>query len=367
MSFNGLGMSLGNLSRLSDAETRSISAENPNGAKAGGARAEADPNGPACELGKGWKCSPYVTIPPMTTVTIADIDGMGAIQSMWITGTIVNRETIIRFYWDNDEIPAIECPVCDFFGVHFPLQNRDHPQDGPYVHINSLPVAVNPNRALNCFWEMPFRKRARITVENRHPKWTSDCFYQINYTLTEVPEDCAYFHAQFRRTNPLPYGEKYTILDGVKGNGHYVGVTMGYGINNSRWWGEGEIQFFIDGDEEYPTICGTGTEDYFGGAFNWEIDGQYTTYSTAFCGMHQVLKPNGLYLSQHRQCMYRWHVMDPVRFKENLCVKIQALGWNYDGTFQLGTHDICSTAFWYSDQTNSGESTLPSREYLRVY
>ena len=367
MSFNGLGMSLGNLSRLSDAETRSISAENPNGAKAGGARAEADPNGPACELGKGWKCSPYVTIPPMTTVTIADIDGMGAIQSMWFGGFIVNRETIIRMYWDNDEIPAVECPLCDFFGVHFPLQDREYPQGGPYVHINSLPVAVNPNRGLNCFWEMPFRKHARITIENRHPKNSADCFYQINYTLTEIPEDCAYFHAQFRRTNPLPYGEKYTILDGVKGNGHYVGVTMGYGINNSRWWGEGEIQFFIDGDEEYPTICGTGTEDYFGGAFNWEIDGQYTTYSTAFCGMHQVLKPNGLYLSQHRQCMYRWHVMDPIRFKKDLTVKIQALGWNYDEAFQLGTHDICSTAFWYSDQTNSGESTLPSREYLRVY
>lgn len=366
MKFNGLGMNLGNLSRLSDAQTKSISAENPRGEKGAGAQAEPNPNGPERELGKGWKCSPCVLIGPNGTATIADIEGMGAIQSIWFGGTIVNRDVIVRFYWDGDETPAIECPLPDFFGVHYPFQDAVKPWAGPLCHINSLPVAVNPNRGLNCYWEMPFKKRARITVENRHPVNHVACFYQINYTLTEVPEDCGYFHAQFRRTNPLPYGEKYTILDGVKGEGHYVGVSMGYGINNNGWWGEGEIQFFIDGDDEYPSICGTGTEDYFGGAYNWEVDGKYTTYSTAFCGMHQVLLPDGLYNSQHRHSLYRWHVMDPVRFKKDLRIQIQAIGWTSDGTYLPGTHDICSTAFWYSSSTSSGVSTLPSREYLRI-
>ena len=366
MSFNGLGMNLGNLSRLSSAETKSISAENPTGAKGGGAHADAAADGPSRELGKGWKCSPYIDIGPESTAVLADITGMGAIQSMWFAGGIVNRDMILRIYWDGSAKPAVECPLPDFFGVHFPMQDMRNPSKGPFIHINSMPVAVNPNRGLNCFWEMPFRKRAYITLENRHPSKSVACFFQINYTLTEVPDDCAYFHAQYRRTNPVPYGEVYTILDGVTGNGHYVGTSMGYGINNNGWWGEGEIKFYLDGDEEYPTICGTGTEDYFGGAYNWEVDGRYATYSTAFCGMHQVLLPDGLYNSQQRHCMYRWHIMDPIRFKKDIRVTIQSLGWSVDGTFMPGMHDICSTAYWYSSQTDSPDHPLPDRKYLRI-
>ncbi len=112
-------------------------------------------------------------------------------------------------------------------------------------------------------------QRARFTLENRSEEQLT-VYYQINYTLTEVPEDCAYFHAQFRRTNPLPYKEVYTILDGVSGAGHYVGTYMAWGVNNNGWWGEGEIKFFIDGDGAFPTICGTGTEDYFCGAYNFD-------------------------------------------------------------------------------------------------
>jgi len=363
--FNGLGLHLGNLHRLSEAETRSISAENPTGEKGKGARAKADESGPARELGEGWKCRPCVRIEPGTELNIAEIAGPGALQSMWLGG-YVGRDFILRIYWDDQEKPSVECPLSDFFAVPWTRWDSTNPHKGPYVQIDSLPVAVNPNRGLNCFWEMPFRENCRITMENLHPQKTLPCFYQINYSLTDIPQDSAYFHAQFRRTNPLPYGEPYTILDGVRGKGHYVGTSMGWGINNDKWWGEGEIKFYLDGDEQYPTICGTGTEDYFGGSYNWEVDGEYVTYSTPFMGMHQVLKPDGLYQAQHRHSMYRWHVKDPVRFQADLKVTIQALGWRSERRYLPGQHDICSTAYWYQELPAAPFPELPQRNELEI-
>ncbi len=174
-------------------------------------------------------------------------------------------------------------------------------------------------------------------MENRHPIDRLPCFYQINYTQTDVPDDVAYFPAQFRRVNPLSYKEVYTILDRIDGPSHYLGTSMGWGINNNGWWGEGGIKFFMDGDSDFPTICGTGTEDYFGGSYNWDVDGQYATYSTPFMGMHQVLQLDGLYNSQQRHVMYRWHVMDPTRFQNDLRVTIQAQGWRSKGRFYPGS------------------------------
>ncbi|MDP9309601.1 MAG: DUF2961 domain-containing protein [Chloroflexota bacterium] len=364
--FNGLGMTLGNLARVAKAQTRSISAENPTGEKGKGAMAEPEPNGPARELSRGWKCRPYVLIEPGQTYVLAEIDGPAAIQSMWFGGTIVSRDFILRMYWEDQDQPSVECPLPDFFATPWPFQLTNAPTRGPFTAVNSLPVSVNPNRALNCFWEMPFRKRCRMTLENRNPNHTAPCYYQINYTLTDVPDDAAYFHAQFRRVNPLPYGEVYTILDRVSGEGQYVGTSMGWGINNNGWWGEGEIKFYIDGDTEFPTICGTGTEDYFGGSYDWEVDGQYVTYSTPFMGMHQVLRPDGTYQSQHRHAMYRWHVMDPVRFQQDLRVTIQALGWRSEGRFLPGTHDIASVAYWYQMLPTPAFPPLPDRNYLEI-
>jgi len=364
--FTGLGMSLGTLSRLSKAKTRSISAENPTGEKGKGAMAEADPRGPARELGPGWKCRPAVPIAPGETLTIADIEGPGAIQSMWWGGTIVSRDFILRIFWDGQEQPSVECPLPDFFASPWAGQNPRGPNRGPFAPVNSLPVAVNPCRGLNCFWEMPFRSHCRITLENRHPSDTRRAFYQINYTLTDVPDDAACFHAQFRRVNPVPYGEVYTIADGIQGEGHYVGTSMGWSVNNSGWWGEGEIKFFIDGDGEFPTLCGTGTEDYFGGSYNWDVEGAYATYTTPFLGMHQVLRPDGLYSSQHRHAMYRWHVMDPVRFEQDLRVTIQALGWRSEGRYLPGQHDICSVAFWYQTLPTAPFPALGNRNALEI-
>ena len=252
--FDGLNMNLGNLPRLSKAKSRSISAENFTGEKGKGAMATEGYGAKAArELGQGWKVSPAVHIDGTTTFTLADIEGPGAIQSMWITGNLT-RDTILRIYWDGQEHPSVEVPIPDFFACGW----------GPSVQINSIPVNVNPKNGFNCFWCMPFKKHCRMTLENRGPKQIP-CYYQINYTLTDVPEDVAYFHAQFRRSNPLPYKEVFTIVDGIEGMGHYVGTHMAWGVHNSGWWGEGEIKFFMDGDEEFPTVCGTGTEDYFGG------------------------------------------------------------------------------------------------------
>ncbi len=362
--FNGLGMHLGNLWQLSSAKTRSISAENPTGEKGKGAMAEADPNGPARELGRGWKCRAWIPIECGQTVTLADVDGPGAIQSIWLTGNL-RRDMILRIYWDNQAAPSVECPAADFFGAPW-VTPEDFSAKGNPIILNSLPVCVNPSRGMNCFWEMPFRKHCRITMENRHVKDRLVLYYQINYTLTDVPDDAAYFHAQWRRVNPLPYGQVYTILDGVKGKGHYVGTVMGWGINNNRWWGEGEIKFYIDGDAEFPTICGTGTEDYFGGAYNWDVAGQYTTYTTPFLGMHQVIRPDGTYNAQHRHAMYRWHIMDPVRFEQDLKVTIQALGWRSEGRFLPGTHDICSVAYWYQALPAAPFPPLPDRNGMEI-
>jgi hypothetical protein len=363
MSFNGMGLGLGNLSRLSSAKSRSISAENPTGGKGMGAMAE--PREPARSLGRGWKCRPTVDFGPRETVTLADIDGPGVIQSIWMT-TEPGRDLILRFYWEGQEQPSVECPLPDFFAVPWSYAGRGTMPTAPFAQLTSLPVAVNPNFGLNCFWEMPFRRHCRITVENLHPEKGAFLYYQVNYALTDVPEDAALFHAQFRRVNPLPRGDVYTILDGVRGQGHYVGVSMGWGINHNGWWGEGELKCYLDGDSEFPTVCGTGLEDYFGGAWDWEVDKQYQTYTTPFLGMYEVIRPDGLYSSQQRFALYRWHIVDPIRFERDLRITIQALGHGSDGLPQLGTHDICSTVYWYQSLPTAPFPALPPRQALLV-
>jgi hypothetical protein len=354
--FNGLGMGLGNLARLSPARTRSISPENFSGEPGqGGMATKGTGTHAARDLGQGWKISPSVQIGAGDTFVLASIDGPGAIQSMWFTGRGLGRDTVLRAYWDGQAQPSIECPLPDFFGAGW----------GPFAQLSSLPVAVNPINGLNCFWQMPFRTSARLTLENRSPE-ACTCYYQVNYALTDVPDDAAYFHAQFRRTNPVPYKSVYTVLDGVSGQGHYVGTYLAVGVTNSGWWGEGEIKFFIDDDAEFPTICGTGTEDYFGGAYDWDVDGQYVTYSTPFVGMHQVLRPDGLYRSQTRFGMYRWHIPDPIRFQRSLRVRLQALGWRSQRRYLPLQCDMASVAYWYQRLPGAVFPELPDRDYLEI-
>ncbi len=354
--FNGLNMSLGNLSRLSNAKSRSISAENFTGEKgAGGMATEGTGAECAKDLGQGWKVSPSVEVEAGQTFELADIEGPGAIQQIWICPTGNWRYSILRFYWDGEPEPSIEVPIGDFFCQGW----------GEYAHVNSLPVCVNPGSALNCYWEMPFRKRCVITFENLADEKVI-LYNQINYTLTDVPDDVAYLHAQWRRTNPLPYKDDYTIIDGIKGKGHFVGTYMAWQVNNTGWWGEGEIKFFMDGDGEFPTICGTGTEDYFCGSYNFDRDGQYTEFTTAYAGLPQVIRGDGAYKSQQRFGLYRWHIMDPIRFEEDLRVTIQALGWRSGDRYLPLQDDIASVAFWYQAEPHAPFPKLPGRDSLEV-
>lgn len=358
--FNGLDMNLGNLSRLSSAKSRSISPENFTGEKGQGGRCKLEDGSAkeaARDLGQGWKVNPFLVLPAKETVLIADIHGMGAIQHIWMTPVGQWRNTILRIYWEENENPSVECPVGDFFCCGWQQ----------YFQISSLPVCVNPGSGLNCYWSMPFRKRCKITLENRDEKPVT-VYYQIDYTLTEVPEDCAYFHGQFRRTNPLPYKSDYTILDGIKGKGQYVGTYMAWGVHNNGWWGEGEIKFFIDGDALYPTICGTGTEDYFCGAYNFEdphTHAGYVPFSTPYTGL-QVVRTDQLYQVQKRFGMYRFHILDPIRFETDLKVTIQALGWREAGRYLPLQDDISSVAFWYQDLPCAPFPELPDKDYLEI-
>lgn len=361
--FNGLGLSLGNLSTLSGAQTRSISAENFTGAK-GEAGKATDGTGAAAarELGLGWKVSPSIHVKGYQTVTLADIEGPGAIQQIWCTvHPKYWRAIVLRMYWDHEETPSVEVPIGDFFCMGWCER----------ANLTSLPVSVNPAGGFNCYWEMPFHRHARITIESLIPDDIMGFYYQINYTLTEVPANKATFHAQFRRVNPLPYKEVCTILDGVTGQGHYVGTYLAWGVNNNGWWGEGEIKFYMDGDREFPTICGTGTEDYFGGAWDFEQPiGHYCEFSSPYSGLPQVIRPDGLYHASTRFGMYRWHIMDPIRFQQDLKVTIQALGWRMPlegkGRYLPMQDDIASTAFWYQAEPHAAYPELPTFEFLEV-
>ncbi|MCL4742722.1 MAG: DUF2961 domain-containing protein [Phycisphaerales bacterium] len=338
------------LARLAPARSRSISAENPTGAKGAGAQASPGDD-PHCsdagrDLGRGWKIRPCLrNVEPGQTLTLAEIAGPGVIRHVWCTVLhAVHRWVRLRVYYDGSDRPSIDVPLGDFFANGL---------DGAAL-VNSLPVAVNPKGGMNCYWPMPFRKGVRIDVTNDGRERISEFFYQIDYTLEEVPEDAAYLHASWRRAMTTRERPEHVILETVRGRGHYVGTYLVWNQLSTGWWGEGEVKFFIDGDApDGPTICGTGTEDYFGGAWGFVMDHaadlRPTTYSTAFLGY-----PQAVYEASPRvgprppaHALYRWHVPDPVRFERDLRVTVQALGWWPGGRYQPLTDDIASTAFWY--------------------
>jgi len=350
--------------KLSDAETRSVTAENVYGEKGKGGMAEVSevpqaevmkigqkwdgPNTCARDLGRTWKVRPCITLPPGSTTTLMDVDGPGVIQHIWITmSEKFYRDAIIRIYWDGETTPSVESPIGDFFCNSWKTRTA----------VLAMPINVNSKGGFNCYFPMPFRKHAKITVENRAPEALGGFFYTVNYALTPVAEDDAYFHAQFRRTNPLPYKEDYVILDGVKGKGHYVGTFMAWQQNSQGWWGEGEFKVFLDGDKEFPTICGTGTEDYFGGAWCFGEN-----YSAPYLGYHAG-KGNDV---GNRHLLYRFHIMDPIRFHQDLKVTMQAIGWRSEGRYLPLQDDIASVAYWYQTEPHTPFPTLGDRDALEV-
>lgn len=345
-----------NFSKITNAKTRSISAENFTGEKGkGGMSTDGPARGCARELGQKWKLSPAVVIKKDTTFTLADIEGNGMIKHIWMTpSNVIGRFAIIRMYWDNSEVPSVECPVGDFFCS---------PTLPDFYPVSSVPVCVNPRNGLNCYWDMPFRKNAKITIENIGEE-DFILYFQIDYELCDVPDDLGYFHAQFNRENPTGEKKDYTIIDKIEGKGQYVGTYMLWGSNNGGWWGEGEIKFFMDGDDEFPTICGTGTEDYFCGAYGFINEEKYEAFSNLYSGF-TPLKRDELNRTQPRFSMYRWHLNDPIRFEKDLKVTIQAIGWRSGGRYLPLREDISSVAFWYQDKPAT-KSFLQPRDELEI-
>ena len=372
--FNGLNMNMGNLYRLSDAKTRSISPENFTGEKGkagmadpkyGDQRNVANAHNAARDLGQGWKVNPYIRIDAGETITLAEIEGPGAIQHIWMTPTGNWRYSILRIYWDDEKEPSVECPVGMFFGMGW----------NKYAPLSSLAVCVNPGSAFNCYWTMPFRKKCKITMENINESDRMTLYYQIDYTLTDVPKDAGYLHAQFRQQIPNTTSV-YTIADGIRGQGQYVGVYMAWGVHNNGWWGEGEIKFYMDGDTEFPTICGTGTEDYFCGSYDFDTrtkneagveEVNYTEFCTPYSGLSQVIRGDGHYNVMQRFGMYRWHVTDPIRFQKDLKVTIQDLGWRQGGRYLAQKSDIASVCFWYQAEPHAKFPVLPGWQELEIH
>ena len=343
----GLLFGLGSLPIITDAETRSISAENPDGAKGGGAREDPRGQGAARELGPGWKVRPCIDLKKGETVTLADIKGPGVIRHIWITvRPEALRSCVLRFYWDGRRAPSVEAPLGDFFALGHGIRTK----------VVSLPVAVCPNGGMNCYWPMPFRKHARVTITNDCHEDHGGFFYQVDYALTAVPKEAGCFHAQWRRTLTTRERPEHVILDGVKGRGHYVGTYLAWTPLSAGWWGEGEVKFYIDGDTKHPTYCGTGTEDYFGGAWCFfGPENREEPYNSPFLGLPLAQSPGEV----RRMGLYRWHIMDPIHFRKDLRVTVQALGWWPGGKYQPLTDDVASVAYWYQALPHAEFPPLP--------
>jgi hypothetical protein len=348
---SSLGGGVGTLPLLTRARTRSISAENPTGDIGLGGRAVPNPGEPkpaasaraADDLGQGWKVKPFLRVNAGETVTLVDVDGPGIIQHIWMVEGL-SRANILRFYWDNETTPSVEVPTPDFFAVGHEM----------FARVNSQVVIVNPANALNCYWPMPFRHHARITFSNEGPKDLDLLAFQINYVLAPVPKEAGYFHAQWRRADSAQQNP-YVILDGVRGKGRYAGTFLAWTQRTKGWFGEGEIKFFMDGDGKFPTICGTGTEDYFCGSYGFQAP-----YTTAYTGT--TLPADADHEPPNYWSLYRWHILDPICFDRDLKVTIQALGWGSDGRYKLLSDDIASVAYWYQAEPHAPFPPLPPLE-----
>lgn len=329
---------------IDDASTFAFSAENPTGTRGGGGRG-----------GDCTKLSPTVVIPAGETVTLVDVEGPGVIQNMWFTG-YVGHSFILRIYWDDQAHPSVEAPLSAFFGCAYDENFVD--RDGRYPVLNSAMLLVAPGRGCNCFFEMPFCRRCRITMENRGAKEEA-LYYIITGCRRDVPENIGFFHATYRQEHPVRKGRSYTVVDGIRGKGQFLGLTLATGMNgNSTCWVEGEARMYID-DDAYPSIHYTGTEDYFTGSYGFGNDiyiKRYQTFSGLYSGLYAILGDNdAFYNGQQRFLLYRFHVPDPIRFDEAFRMTLDNLGWTgprYD--------DYTSVAYWYQTLPSAPLKPLPS-------
>lgn len=341
--------------------SRAINGENLRGEK-----------GQAClsdgGLGAGRKGSPCLNnIKPSTQAILMDIDGPGVIRHIWITvaeqwenEAFLYRDLVLRMYWDGEDFPSVETPLGDFFCCGF----------GRYTQIGALPICVNPTRAMNCYFPMPFKSHAKITIENQSTITIPSLFFQIDYQeFDEIPEESLYFHALWQRERTTKIREDYTILT-AEGKGQYVGTYFAISTLQRYWWGEGEFKFFLDGDTKNPTISSTGTEDYFGGAWSFGKQEAGVTKEATFCSPYSgfpyfsrndpyAQSPYFINDQPTERGLYRFHILDPILFEHDLRVDVQQIGANQNGLFER-QDDVSSVAYWYQAEPHLLFPTLLS-------
>ncbi len=322
--------------------SRSISFENPTGEPGMGGQA-------ASNLGVGRKGFPWKNIASGETVVLCDIDGPGSIRHIWMTGSFKNnpkamRSMVIRAYWDGQEHPSIECPLGDFMGF----------AHGKVNSYQSAVHSVGKKASLNFWLPMPFQKSAKITISNKGAEGIS-FFYQMDYTIGDVhPEKLGRLHTCFRRQNPTTLKKDFEILPKRKGEGRFIGTVLGVRSLENKWWGEGEVKFFMDGDTEFPTICGTGAEDYVGISYGM----QQTPFMYHGCS----------WIKDGFISMYRWHLPDPIYWKEECRITIQQIGYSVEQREETGhplyerVDDWSSATFWYESIPSAKLPELPNLE-----
>lgn len=297
---------------------------------------------------KNWKTSnvDFVPVLPGKTLTLADIKGPGSIRRIWMTVLPsepgFSRLMSLRIYWDGEKEPSVQCPIGDFFGVGHGVQ----------AVVDSIPVHTSAEgRARSCYWVMPFRKSARVTITNDGSKATWGLYYQLDGVYEKVSAGTPTFHAMYRQEFPAKKGD-YLIAD-IKGRGQYVGTVVSVRSLSEGWFGEGNDYFYVDGAVE-PTLRGTGFEDYFGEA--WALRVTNGPYSG--CPFF-----DGGFVGGRASC-YRWHVPDPIHFERSLRVEIQhqGVGQNAKGEWVNNVErpdEYSSAAFWYQLGPHAPYPPLP--------
>jgi Protein of unknown function (DUF2961) len=305
----------------------------------------------------------FRAIPPGETLTVLDEPGPGTITHIWFTladdESYHLKKMVFRIYWDEEATPSVETPLGDFFGLGL----------GEYFLFQSVPLSVGPNKALNCFFPMPFQKHARITVTN-NGKERVDAFYfniDVQAYSKPLPPDTLYFHAQYRQASPnhgwtsqwhdngeplvndkknLRGEDNYVWMEAT-GRGHFVGVTMSVLQNQDFWWGEGDDMFFIDG-ETSPSITGTGSEDYFLGAYDFGGHPfSYPLYGAPVVGEERA---------GGRSSVYRFHLDSPIPFTKSLKATIE------HGHANVRSDNYFSVAYWYQTEPHAAFPLLPAAE-----
>ncbi|MBN1419064.1 MAG: DUF2961 domain-containing protein [Planctomycetes bacterium] len=310
-------------------ESRSISYENPTGEKGAGGKA-------ASKLGVGRKGSPAKTLKPGEISVLCDIQGPGCIRHIWMTtrGEAINlRSMVVRAWWDGQEHPSIECPLGDFMGI----------AHGQVKAYQSAVHSVGERAGMNIWLPMPFAKRAKFTMTNEGEK-NSVLFYQIDYTIGDkLPDGFGRLHVLFRRENPTTMKEDFELLPKRAAPGRFIGSIIGIRALEGNWWGEGEIKVYLDGDTDFPTICGTGSEDYVG--LSWGI--QQTPFLYNGCSLNE----------KGYVCMYRWHLPDPILWKKDARITIQQIGYR-NGLYERKDDWSCAT-FWYEPVPSAALPPMP--------